>query len=154
MGSYMLVMSSREDWGNFSWTAEVKVFLLTELKAFWRSRETRGLCSGQGVKCSGLCARRFSAPPRMPTPNWTGTKTPRGGGGELAFDVGHDGRAHYLMKKDSPYCDGGTDPIVLLSNRGDLAPKKKKGPEPLRDEVRVLCHSQAKQEQARSGPLG
>ena len=40
MGSYMLEESSREDWGNFSWMAEIKVFLLTELKAFWRSRET------------------------------------------------------------------------------------------------------------------
>ena len=71
--------------GNSSWMALIKAFLLTELKAFWRSRETRGLCSGQGAKCSELHARRFSALPRMPTPNWTGAKRLQG---SSPFDVG------------------------------------------------------------------
>ena len=45
------------------------------------------------------------------------------------------------------------DSIVLLSNRGEPYPQRNKGPEPLGYEVRVLCHSQAKWETARSGPL-
>ena len=70
--------------------------------------------------------------------------------GELAFDVCHDGGADYLMK-DSPNRDG-TDPTVLLSNGGEPGPKEK-GPEPLGDEARVLCHSQAKGEQHVKGLL-
>ena len=71
----MLEESSREDWGNSSWMAEVKVFLLTELKAFWRSRDTRTLLWSMSKVFRTPCTT-FSAPPGMPTPNWTGAKTP------------------------------------------------------------------------------
>ena len=45
------------------------------------------------------------------------------------------------------------DSIALLSNRGEPYPQRNKGPEPLGDEARVLCHSQAKGEQHVKGLL-
>ena len=63
---------------------------------------------------------------------------------------GHDGGAGSWLsyEKDSPYGDGGRIPPSFFFMGVSLAPKKKKkGPEPLGDEARVLCHSQVKGEQ-------
>ena len=86
-------------------------------------RDTRTLLWSMSKVFWTLCTT-FSALSRMPILNWAGAKDSRG---SSPFDVGHDGGAHYLMKKIVPIEMGdGWVPLSFFLIGVSLPPKKKK----------------------------